>query len=148
MRSCYEAGAKYIKKNLPLEDAFLKKAEVCDIQLRTKTKLGDLMYFVDRYPCLIPDGCTKDKIASEFALYQAHDVAFSDNLTIDKAWVEIGKIKDEAQVSLFSNLAKVVLGILSIPHSNACCERIFSMVRKNKTAQRAFFHWKRTQLML
>ena len=30
-----------------------------------------------------------------------------------------------------------MLGILTIPHSNTPCERVFSCVRKNKTDQRA-----------
>ena len=33
----------------------------------------------------------------------------------------------------FRKLCHIMLGILSIPHSNAECERIFSQVRKNKT---------------
>ena len=38
---------------------------------------------------------------------------------------------------MFPNVAKVMLGILTIPHSNAGCKRIFSCVRKNRTDQRA-----------
>ena len=33
----------------------------------------------------------------------------------------------------FENLAKVMKGILTIFHSNADCERVFSLVTKNKT---------------
>ena len=37
---------------------------------------------------------------------------------------------------MFDKVALVMLAILTIPHCNAACERIFSQVRKNKTAQR------------
>jgi len=36
----------------------------------------------------------------------------------------------------FAKLAQIMLALLTIPHSNAACERVFSQVRKNKTAQR------------
>jgi hypothetical protein len=32
------------------------------------------------------------------------------------------------------NLSKVILSVLTIPHSNAAEERVFSMIRKNKTS--------------
>ena len=38
---------------------------------------------------------------------------------------------------IFSNLSKAMLGILVIFHSNADCERVFSLVTKNKTQYRA-----------
>ena len=56
---------------------------------------------------------------------------------MDVQWMKIREIKDAVGVHCFKNLAKVMLGILSIPHSNAACERIFSCVRKNKTDQKA-----------
>jgi hypothetical protein len=46
-------------------------------------------------------------------------------------------MKDGGGVSKYSNLACVMMGILSIPHSNAQCERVFSSVRQNKTWNRS-----------
>jgi hypothetical protein len=71
----------------------------------------------------------------EFANYQSLDVVKKER--VDTTWVAIGKLKDAAGEPIFRNLAAVMLGILTIPHSNASCERIFSCVRKNKTDQRA-----------
>lgn len=74
----------------------------------------------------------------ECAEYQVED--FPEDLCkdqVDSAWVEISKLTDTESVPRFPNLPKVMLSILTIPYSNASCERIFSWVRKNKTHQRS-----------
>ena len=56
---------------------------------------------------------------------------------MDKTWAEIGRLKDEDGDATMNELSQVMRSILTIPHSNAHCERIFSTVRKNRTEQRA-----------
>ena len=51
-------------------------------------------------------------------------------------WSVIGQLKDNFGIVMFANLAAFRKGVLSIPHSSAHCERIFSTVRKNKTDKR------------
>ena len=59
------------------------------------------------------------------------------DLKLDSLWSFIGKMKDHAENTLlFPRLWKVVRLILTIPHSNAEEERVFSVVRKNKTSFR------------
>ena len=56
---------------------------------------------------------------------------------VDKQWKAVGQLQNldnEKKFSLLSNLAEAAL---SVPHSNAASERIFSMVRKNHTESRA-----------
>ena len=50
---------------------------------------------------------------------------------------KIGSMKDVLGEPVFKNLAAVMKGILTIPHSSAHCECVFSCVRKNRTEQRA-----------
>ena len=52
---------------------------------------------------------------------------------MDAIWHRIGLLQEGA----FIDLSLVMRGILTIPHSSAHCERVFSCVRKNKTEQRA-----------
>ena len=57
------------------------------------------------------------------------------DLKLDLLWSFIGQMKDHAENALlFMRLCKVVRLILTIPHSNAEEERVFSIVRKNKTS--------------
>ena len=55
---------------------------------------------------------------------------------IDKAWALISDITDCEDQPKYPLLSGAALGLLVVPHSNASCERIFSLVRKCKTEQR------------
>lgn len=46
-------------------------------------------------------------------------------------------MKDACGQYRFDCLARVMAAILAIPHSNADCERVFSLVRKTRTESRA-----------
>ena len=133
----YTAACEYIKQKLPLSADLLLNAEVADVDLRQTVSDEQLSFFLQRFPCLVPANTTVDIVRSEFYKYQCHDIESIKKERIDHTWVAIGAVKDSAGVLLFSNLSRVMLGILTIPHSNASCERIFSCVRKNRTDQRA-----------
>ncbi len=66
-----------------------------------------------------------DFLEEEFANYHIDLTLFDTELRIDILWNQLSR--------KYPRLANVMLGILTIPHSNASCERIFSLVRKNKT---------------
>ena len=55
---------------------------------------------------------------------------------MDVLWHHIGTLKAPDSSLRFSRLSAVAKLVLVIPHSNAEEERVFSMVRKNKTAFR------------
>lgn len=50
----------------------------------------------------------------------------------DKFWILIKNLESEE----FKDLATFALSVMSLPHSNACCERIFSKVNRIKTKSR------------
>ena len=54
----------------------------------------------------------------------------------DIIWHYISSLKTPDHTTRFPSLSKIAMLVLLIPHSNAQEERIFSMVRKNKTAFR------------
>ena len=139
VKTFYENGIEYIKKKLPLHNELLQKVEVADVSLRTKSSFSQVTYLVKRFPCLLPQGCSLDELELEFSAFQTCELPDYEKteLRIDHMWIEIGKMKDEAGVLMFKNISFFMLGILTIPHSNAACERVFSVVRKNKTEQRA-----------
>ncbi|XP_064612974.1 uncharacterized protein LOC135476774 [Liolophura sinensis] len=60
----YIKACDYICKKLPLNDELLKKAEVADVELRVHNCSGDLQYFLDRFPSLMPPDTTKDQVNS------------------------------------------------------------------------------------
>ncbi|XP_021376724.1 uncharacterized protein LOC110465317 [Mizuhopecten yessoensis] len=147
---CYFTNAcNYIKAKLPNNEPLLKYAEVVDISLKETANQCALMYFIDRFPCL-GAGVRKDVLIEQFTLYQSYNVeaCVKDTQRIDETWREMGKIKDENDNALFTELSKVMLGIITIPHSSAHCERVFSTVRKNRTDQRSSLNDKTLESLL
>ena len=55
---------------------------------------------------------------------------------MDIIWGHIAGMKHEDDSFKFNLLSQIVQVILVIPHSNAGEERVFSLIRKNKTAFR------------
>ena len=68
-----------------------------------------------------------------FANYQFEELESIEKTDrVDLQWHEISNIKVSG-ITKYPTLSKVMQGICVIPHSNADCERVFSIVRKNKT---------------
>lgn len=55
---------------------------------------------------------------------------------IDIFWHELLRNSSEEEFIKFKNLAAFVLKVLSIPHANADCERVFSKINLVKTKTR------------
>lgn len=138
VRKFYETAVTYLLKKLPLSNShtngeLLLHAEVANVSLRTEQKFTSVMYFVNSFPVLllVPTESNKarelDQLEEEFAKYQVDPLTDAEK-TIDRADIQWSQLARK-----YPRLARVMLGILTIPHSNASCERIFSLVRKNKT---------------
>ena len=106
------------------------------------------LHYFHRYPNLLTfeEPSEFDSLTEEFNKYQLlRDSDIPDHvmescktdrgdLKLDSLWSFIGQMKDHAENALlFMRLCKVVRLILTIPHSNAEEERVFSIVKKNKT---------------
>lgn len=94
---------------------------------------SSIRHFLDLFPAMLP------RQSDEFATLQAHKLP-SDILNkprCDVQWAEVGNIRGVDGTLRFQRVSVVMLEILSIPHSNAECERIFSTVNKTRTEFRS-----------
>lgn len=110
--------------------------------LQQSAKSTSLLYFLERFPCLIPEDVKKDTVIEQFAVYQSTDLktALGEEWLksrMDEQWKQIALLTDENGNIFFHELSEVMLAVLTIPHSSAHCERVFSTVRKNRTDQRS-----------
>ena len=131
----YTTASTYIATKFPLNSPVLEHAQVADLSQQDNIAVESLKYFCQRFPRMIPKGSDMDSLQREFCLYQIEDIP-SDIMNMDRAdnqWNEISKMADASGNLKFCNLAVFMKNILSINHSNASCERVFSMARKNKT---------------
>jgi len=135
VRQYYVNACTYMISKFPFHDPVLLNAEVANIGTRDQQSVKKLMFFVERYSCLLPPSATIDSLEEQFNNYQIASLpeAVKNAERIDEAWHEIGHIPDVATgLRKFGLLSSVVKGILVIFHSNADCERIFSVVNKKR----------------
>eukprot|EP00745_Piridium_sociabile_P017086 TRINITY_DN2568_c0_g1_i14.p1 TRINITY_DN2568_c0_g1~~TRINITY_DN2568_c0_g1_i14.p1 ORF type:complete len:672 (-),score=163.69 TRINITY_DN2568_c0_g1_i14:435-2351(-) len=130
VRKYFQTVCEYLLKKLPLDDPVLLYARVIDPAQQLEAKMSDLKFFLNRFPVLLPEGETKDSILEQFCRYQSADISDCIQGRIDETWAEIATKKD------LKGLGRVMAGIMTVPHSSAPCERVFSVVRKNSTEQR------------
>lgn len=134
VRKYFESACKYIVDKFPLNSEVLIHAAVADINQRDKVSFDSVDFFCKKFNTLLSEEETS-ALELEFAKYQAEDFS-QEILTCDRmdvAWHLIKNLRYADGGLRFCSLPKVMLAILCIPHSNAFCERIFSIVRKNKT---------------
>ena len=134
VRQFFTTSCTYTKEKLPLSDELLCHAQVLDPAKQIDSQFSSLEYFLTRFPKLLPPDTTLTDIQLEFAKYQCTDIrqCIEETDRIDATWREINQLKEDGQ-PVFKVLLKVMVSILTIPHSSAHCERIFSIVRKNQT---------------
>lgn len=109
--------------------------------------------FICRYPNLLPFESAKDL---EYLTQEVHDYATMEDEELPKAVKELAREKEGSSRlrpdivwghlqemttpdgrKRFPILSKVALLVLTIPHSNAGEERVFSMIKKNLTSLRS-----------
>ena len=75
-----------------------------------------------------------DELELEYGNFQTdplHGIPLEERA--DTTWLLIGNMKDTSLNQKYVYLPKVMLLVLSIAHSNASDERLFSLVRRNAT---------------
>ncbi|XP_070194698.1 uncharacterized protein [Littorina saxatilis] len=128
--------SRRIKERLPFKDPVLQHAEVVKTVKQTAL-FSSLHFFLKRFPVLIPEGTTRGEIEEEFADYQSTDITTCIDDRMDTTRGNIGPPVNEEGQLMFKVLPRVMVSLLCILHSSAHCERVFSLVRKNKTEFRS-----------
>ena len=119
----------YLLEKLPLGNEVLKNAIVANPQIRQIANSSQLEFFLKRYPALLADDCSKDQVLEQFAAFQRSSSVGQTSEGVDQVWSDLQRNHE--------SLSKVMKGILTIPHSSAACESVFSIVRKTCTEGRA-----------
>ena len=146
VRAFYETAYNYCKKWLPLDNPFLKNCQFVDFKTRSQVTFDNVSEMICQIKTLhghyITDPVQLDLLEEEFLQYQS--LAQSD--VPSYIWVKVAVCDSNTVVfhrmdivwaylrEPFPLLSKIALSILTIPHSNAAEERVFSMIKKNKTA--------------
>lgn len=130
-------AVEYAMKKLPMREPLIKHAMFLDVQQRVECGVEDTLYFVDRFPELLPYNGPdeRDKLSEEFLDYQSMDIAMPEDpatFYIESFWGNMASMKNKVTgMSRFGRLSRIAKLVLVLPHSNA--ERVFSVVGLNKT---------------
>ena len=139
VRKYYVAACDYMKKAYPFKEKILINAEILDVTKRATTALHQWLFFAQRFPQSLSAN-EKESLEQEFCRFQVEE--FSDDIIqaerVDQAWHFISKIISPATgLPKYPTMSKIARLIVVMYHSNADCERIFSLVNKNKTEFRS-----------
>jgi hypothetical protein len=153
VRAFYTTAYKYCVDWLPLDEVILKHSRFLDFDRRLEFSIDDVNEVVSCMPLIhrniIGNVRLQDDVEEEFLIYQGmtkeevRQSVWDDSLVYEKD-------EDEEKISYhrmdiiwaylcqrLQTLSNIALSVLTIPHSNATEERIFSMITKNKTQFRA-----------
>lgn len=162
VRKFYVAAVEYIKAKFPLTDEVLLHSKLASFEKRTECQFSDVEFFMRRYERAIAfDETMMDKVFDEFVAYQllteedipqsiwesatekledaevdsSEDLAF---VRMDVVWGFLSTLKTGDGCTLkFPHLSRLAKLVLTLPHSNAGEERVFSMIKLNKTPYRS-----------
>ena len=149
VREFFETAYSYCVKWLPLDDPVYKSSRFIEFSNRSKISFDELTELLTSFPRrfenYIKDPHQLDALEEE---YQQYKTMSNDDIS-KEIWEEsLVKVSEghtyhrmdiiwgEIRKSL-PKLADIALFLLTIPHSNAGEERIFSIIGKNKTKFRA-----------
>lgn len=134
----YITATEEMKKRLPIQDEFFENLKFIEpnIALTTagRTQIKDVSCVASKF-----GGFEINTLAVEWRslpLLPENRKKELSEMDLDCMWSEIAKLKDFQDQLCFQNISKLAYLVLSLPHSNAEAERIFSMVSDVKTRKR------------
>lgn len=157
MRAYYIAACNYMLEKFPMRSVrgtaqesatlnqsrgdLLQRIQVADTTRAADHSWKDLEFFFKQFPSLILQkdkesvADATDQLQQQWMEFQQYIIpaAICEEEREDVKWAKLSGEKGLGGGFLFDRLAHFMLGLLSVPHSNAACERLFSQVRKNKT---------------
>lgn len=145
VRKYFMASCDYVIHKFPLKNEVLKKAGVANLENIESSSFSDVSFFVERFPFILPmyenesRDQALDELQSQFSVLQVEDIysiVKADDSIVEK-WVKVSCILDACGKRKFDRVFSVMQSILTLPHSNAECERVFSLVKKNRTQFRS-----------
>lgn len=141
VRAYYVKACDYMRLKFPYADDVIVHSEVANMDMIAKASFTSVKFFIERFPGLlkalgnIDKDMLLDDLQSQFCSLQVEEIP-EFLITEERMDVKWSKLFDLYK-DKYGLLSKFMLSILTIPHSNAECERIFSLVTKNLTQFRS-----------
>lgn len=123
-----------IKKRFNFSDQNLQFASLFTPQVALSGNVLSIVKFKNLYPTLDVD---IELANTEWQLLGEMDSHFSEYKNdLTQFWTAVSEKKNSLQLPMFANLMNVVKYVLTLPHSSAACERMFSLMALIKSKLR------------
>lgn len=136
----YVKAAEEMKSRLPLADKLFDEFRLLDPKYLFSRRVEQI-----KIPHLIEKfknserfnvHTAQDELLKMFSFFDIDEIAVLKEKDIASFWKEMKDKKNFANEKIFPNISELAELILSLPHSNAEAERIFSILNDVKTAKR------------
>ncbi|XP_067123238.1 zinc finger protein 862-like [Centruroides vittatus] len=134
IQSFYIVLSAEIKKKFPFDDLILQEITKLEPKIALSGNVRSVVNLVTHFPNIVPEH-EYEELNTEWQLLPE----IRDKLTscavenLETFWYEVNKIKDDNGDVMFPILGKLSTSLLSLPHSSACVERVFSQLNLIKT---------------
>jgi hypothetical protein len=133
-----------IRKRFPLaSDSVLAQMRVLDVKetISNENRIKSLIPLASNFPALVTEN-ELDSLQDQWKILPNSKESLQDMVNLEPAifWSKIKSIKDGNNQLKFEILSTFMCGLMALPHSSACVERIFSQVNMVKTAQTNKLH--------
>ena len=135
VRSFYCAVVRKMMKIFPFDDTVLADMIVLDPAKRVDLTYAPIVRLAARFTPLIDQEVLKEEF-EDYQLMDDTEVGLEESgvqKSVDRFWGKVMTMKTAMGETRFPTLTQVMVAVLSLPHSNADCERAFSVVRKIHT---------------
>lgn len=138
----YIEAALQIQKRFPITDSVLKALIFLNPNTINSTNATEVTDLAAKFPNIVPDGELHriDHEWRELQFLDQNDLPSSSNTSsrsdVVSFWGCIGQMVDTSGECRFPILSKLTKSLLSLPHSNAEVERVFSQLALLKTKGR------------
>lgn len=134
----FQTAVRYFQQKCNLDDKALIHATIADPDSKLSASISSIDFFVGHFPSLlhVEEGKDRDEcmdvMIRQFRDWQAEAIPQEKDEKADQYWFRLSKMQSQCGKLRFNLLSKVMLGILTMFHSNAAVERLFSLVRRNR----------------
>jgi hypothetical protein len=131
----YIEGATQIQNRFDFSSSVLQNMELLNPHVIFNEDRESIMPLATHFPNLV----TKNNLQAldlEWRQLRNSNLKFDDNASICTFWLKVENEKYADTTPVYPLLSKFALNLLSLPHSSANVERIFSQVNLLKTKQR------------
>ena len=140
-RDFLATACDYLIKWCPFQEEIVHHATWLDFEHRLDKPFSSVEYFIVRYSSILTS-IDLNKLEAQFLNYQLVDEEQIPEYVkasgrVDDLWAYLRNLKEPGTANFqFNELFAVAEVVLTIPHSNAGEERLFSLINKNKTPSR------------